>query len=50
MSTNPDSSIYLFNLGTTEELKAIFKIPNEKISDKICIYKFGLIGFLGLAF
>lgn len=42
MSTNPDSSIYLFNLGTTEELKSIFKIPNEKISEKICIYKFGL--------
>jgi hypothetical protein len=42
MSTNPDSSIYLFNLGTTEELKSIFKIPTERISDKICIYKFGL--------
>jgi hypothetical protein len=42
MSTNPDSSIYLFNLGTTEELKSIFKIPAERISDKICIYKFGL--------
>ena len=42
MSTNPDSSIYLFNLGTTEELKSIFKIPTEKISEKICIYKFGL--------
>lgn len=38
----PDSVIYLLDLGTTEQLKDIFKIPSDIISKKIKVYKFGL--------
>jgi hypothetical protein len=38
----PNSCIYLFKLGLTEELKDIFKIPEEFVDKNTCIYKFGM--------
>lgn len=38
----PDSVIYLLELGTTEQLKGIFKIPSDIVNKKIRVYKFGL--------
>lgn len=38
----PNSCIYLFKLGSSEELKDIFKIPEEFIDKNINVYKFGM--------